>query len=230
VSADYIGIVGNESQADLSGVTSQLTPSQQPVTGIAPFTDPLSSVPTPTPASGCAVPLKNGVFSPGTYGGVCPGITIHDSNTYTFQAGLYTLIGGMTVDGGATLNGNGVTFYNTGTAPNYSDYGGINIGGNVTTNFSAPTTGPQAGILFFQDRSVPITGAGSTFGGNSAQVYTGALYFPTTAITYKGTPSLSADSMIMVGWTLDFRGNATLSNYTFLPGGGGPITGATLVE
>src|ERR1019366_3665119 len=34
VSADYIGIVGNESQADLSGVTSQLTPSQQPVTGI----------------------------------------------------------------------------------------------------------------------------------------------------------------------------------------------------
>jgi Flp pilus assembly protein TadG len=238
IKASYIGVVGGCKGSGGSGCTppevvSDLTSGQLLATGIAPFTDPLSSIPTPTPASGCAVPLKNGVFSPGTYGGVCPGITIHGSNTYTFQAGLYTLIGGMTVDGGATLNGNGVTFYNTGTAPNYNDYGGITIGGNVTANFSAPTDSSNRGVpgvLFFQNRSVPITGAGSTFGGNSAQVYTGALYFPTTAITYKGTPSLSADSMIIVGWTLEFRGNATLSNYTLLPGGSGPIPGSTLVE
>jgi hypothetical protein len=137
----------------------------------------------------------------------------------------------MTVDGGSTLSGNAVTFYNTYNSTHA--YGGISIGGNVTTNFSAPTdssNGGIPGVLFFQDRSVPITGAGSTFGGNSAQVYTGALYFPTTQIIYKGTPSLSSMSTIMIGWTLEFRGDATLNNYTLLPGGGGPITGAILVE
>jgi hypothetical protein len=34
----------------------------------------------------------------------------------------------------------------------------------------------------------------------------------------------------LVGWKLEFRGDSTLSNYTLLPGNGGPIPGATLVE
>ena len=86
-------------------------------------------------------------------------------------------------------------------------------------------------MLFFQDRSVP-TGSpqSSSFGGTSGQTLVGAIYFPSTLVTYNGTPSLSTVSTIMVGWQLEFRGNVTISNYTFLPGGGGPIHGATLAE
>jgi Flp pilus assembly protein TadG len=233
IKANYIGIVGNEPQSDLTGVVSDLSSGQQPVTGIAPFTDPLSNVPPPTPELGCTQTnySTNGsaALTPCTYYG---GITIHGSGTVTFASGLYTLLGGgMTVDGGSTLSGNAVTFYNTYDSTHA--YGGISIGGNVITNFSAPTdssNGGVPGVLFFQDRGVPTTGAGSTFGGNSAQVYTGALYFPTTQITYNGTPSLSSMSTILVGWKLEFRGDATLNNYTLLSGGGGPIPGATLVE
>lgn len=234
IKANYIGIVGGCQGSGGSGCTppavvSDLSSGQLPVTGIAPFTDPLSSVPTPTRDPICIKnqPVK-GTYNPGTY---CTGISISGSGSYTFAPGLYTLVGGLSVNGSPTLTSTGgVTFYLTGTPPGYSDYSGVTMNGSATVTFSAPTTGPQAGILFFQDRSVPTTGAGSTFGGNSAQVYTGALYFPTTQITYKGTPSLDSMSTIMVGWTLEFRGDATLNNYTLLPGGGGPIPGATLVE
>ena len=229
VEASYIGIVGNEPQSDLANVVSDLSSGQLPVTGIAPFTDPLRNVPEPATPAGCTtLPPGTTTFSPGTY---C-GISISGSHNYTFGSGLYILKGGMTVNGSATLNGTGVTFYNTsdGSHP----YAGVNFGGSVTANLSAPTDSSAGGIpgmLFFQDRSVP-TGSpqSSSFGGSSGQTLVGAIYFPSTLVTYNGTPSLSTVSTIMVGWQLEFRGNVTISNYTFLPGGGGPIHGATLAE
>ena len=233
VEASYIGIVGQEPQSKLTGVVSEDTAGQQPVTGIAAFTDPLINVPEPTPAAGCTAPPAGTTFSPGTY---CGGISISDSRTYTFQPGLYTLLGGgMTVKGSATLNGTGVTFYNT--FDKTHQYAGVNFGGSVTANLSAPTGssgGGVPGMLFFQDRSFTPTGSlkksGSSFGGTSGQTLVGALYFPSTLLTYNGTPGLSAVSTIMVGWQLAFSGDVTISQYTFLPGGGGPIQGATLAE
>ena len=237
IKASYIGIVGGCQGSGGSGCTppavvSDLSSGQLPVTGIAKFTDPLSSVPTPARAPGCMNPNPpGGAYTHGTY---CTGISISGSGPYSFAPGLYTLVGGLNVTGSPTLTSTGgVTFYLTGTPPSYSDYRGVTMHGSETVTFSAPTDSSHGGIpgvLFFQDRSVPTTGAGSTFGGNSAQVYTGALYFPTTQIIYKGTPSLSSMSTIMVGWTLEFRGDATLNNYTLLPGSGGPIPGTTLVE
>src|ERR1039458_9586144 len=100
-----------------------------------------------------------------------------------------------------------------------------------TVSLSAPTTGSQAGMLFFQDRSVPITGAGSTFGGSRGTGYTGAIYFPTTPITYRGNASSTSTPKIIVGYKLTFTGGDTdIKNYTYLPSGGGPITSAILVE
>jgi Putative Flp pilus-assembly TadE/G-like len=235
IEASYIGIVGGckTSGGDCAPpeVASLLSSGQKPATDIAPFTDPLANVPAPIPAAGCITgqPDKNGNFHPGTY---CGGIGISGNGKYTFAPGLYTLLGGgLTATGNVTLtdNGLGVTFYNSFDATH--PYRGISIHGTVVTTLSAPTTGPQKGILFFQDRRVPTTSsAASDFGGTNTQVYTGSLYFPTTQIIYRGTPSLAADSMIMVGWRLQVRGNVTISQYTFLPGGGGPINTATLAE
>jgi Flp pilus assembly protein TadG len=234
VEASYIGIVGG---CKASGgvcappeVVSDLSSGQLPVTGIAKFTDPLLNVAEPPPPAGCK-PFPSGttVIFPDTY---C-GISISGSSTYTFQPGLYKLLGGgFNVTGSATLNGTGVTFYNTfdGSHP----YAGVNFGGSVTANLSAPTDSSAGGIpgmLFFQNRLVP-TGSpqSSSFGGSNAQTLVGAIYFPSTLVTYNGTPSLSTVSTIMVGWQLEFRGNVTISNYTFLPGGGGPIHSASLAE
>lgn len=230
VAANYIGIVGPESQGDLAGVVSQNTPGQQPVTGIAPINDPLASVcpttascPELIPSAICA-PQSGTTFSQGTY---C-GLSLGGTNTYTFKPGVYILLGGLSVTGSPIINGTGVTFYNTYTTSH--PYGGVTMAGSPTVTLSAPTAGHLAGMLFFQDRRVPVGSSGSTFVGSSAQGYTGSLYFPTTGITFKGTPSIASTATIMVGYTLDFRGNTSIENYTYLSTGGGPITGATLAE
>ena len=231
VQASYVGIVGDESQSDLNGVFSQNSPNQQPVTNIAPVNDPLASVCPTVAACPDLNPSQPGTRSGNTFfpGRWVGGISLGANNNYTFTPGVYVLIGGgLTVTGSPTITGAGVTFYNTFDATH--PYSGISMAGSPTVTLSAPTVGDTAGMLFFQDRRVPVGSSDSNFVGSSAQGYTGAIYFPTTTITFKGTPSLASTSTIMVGWKLDFRGDTSFSNYTFLPSGGGPITSATLVE
>jgi len=193
-----------------------------PVTGLAPVSDPLAGMPPPHVASVCATPSGT-TYSPGTY---CGEIRISGNGTYTFQPGVYTLLGGMRVTGGPTLNGRGVLFYNS-----YNrtiSYGGISIAGNVTLNLSAQTTGPQAGILFFQDRSIPVGSASSSFLGTSGENFMGGLYFPTTGLEFKGTPGVNIPA-VLVGWTLEFKGDAEI-NDVMLPSGGSPILTSVVVE
>jgi hypothetical protein len=231
VAANYIGLVGDESQSDLTGVVSQESFGQKPVTNIAPFTDPLANVPPPHYDSNCTYrnfSTTGGRISPGTY---CDGITINGSGAVTFASGNYILRGGgLNVTGASSLSGSDVMFYLTGDST--YPYAGITMSGSETASLSAPTTGPQAGMLFFQDRSMPpITSPGSTFGGSRGTGYTGAIYFPTTAITYKGNASSTSTPTIIVGYKLRFMGGDTnIKKYTYLPSGGGPITSAVLVE
>jgi hypothetical protein len=228
VSASYIGVVGDRvTNGNFQYQCTNNAPNAPcPATGIAQFDDPFRNVPSPTPAGGCQVPNGNN-YPAGTY---CNGIRINDSGTYNFGPGLITVQGPLTIGGGATVNGTGVLFYLTG--PNYQ---GINIGGNVTVNWTAPTSGPQAGILFFQDRSIcsPPTGNCSSknmssFNGTSGNNFSGAFYFPTTNLTYAGTPNLS-DAAILIAWEIEFNGNAQL-NDNLIQGTQSPLTTALLVE
>jgi Flp pilus assembly protein TadG len=231
VAANYIGLVGIEDPSRLGGVFSQESYGQDPVTGIAPLTDPLANVPAPHYDSNCTYrnfSTAGGRVYPGTY---CDGITINGSGAVTFASGNYILRGGgLNVTGASSLSGSDVMFYLTGDST--YPYAGITMSGSETASLSAPTTGPQAGMLFFQDRSMPpITSPGSTFGGSRGAGYTGAIYFPTTAITYKGNASSTSTPTIIVGYKLTFTGGDTnIKNYTYLPSGGGPITSAILVE
>ena len=114
----------------------------------------------------------------------------------------------MPINGNSTMTGTGVTFYNT---TGSGGYGAITLNGNSQANFSAPTSGPLAGILFFQDRSIPSTAAGSTINGNSSSTFDGAIYFATTAVTYNGNSSSNGYS-IVVADKLIVNGNSTLGN------------------
>jgi hypothetical protein len=228
ITAPNIGVVGNYSQNG----NSTLTPT--PKTGVIAASDPLAYLQAPTVGS-CAhtnfsLNGNNGSSGspyqmyPGTY---CGGISVNGNSTLHFNAGTYVLAGGgMNINGNSTMSGTGVTFYNTtGTG----GYGAITLNGNSQANFSAPTSGSLAGILFFQDRSIPAGAAGSTINGNSSSTFDGAIYFATTTVNFNGNSSANGYS-ILVADKLVLNGNSSLgSNYTSLTGGS-PIKGTILAE
>jgi Flp pilus assembly protein TadG len=228
ITAPNIGVVGGYS----SGGNCSLMPT--PKTGVIAAADPLSQVQAPTVGS-CAhtnFSLNGNSGSSGSpyqlYAGTyCGGISVHGNAVLHFNAGTYVLAGGgMDISANTTMTGTGVTFYNTtGTG----GYGGIKLNGNTTVNFSAPTSGSLAGILIFQDRSIPTTGAGSTITGNASSTFDGAIYFPTTTVSFKGNSSASGYSIVVANM-LTLSGNASLgSNYSSLTGGS-PIKGTILAE
>jgi hypothetical protein len=170
-------------------------------------------------SGGATTTLSEGVY--------CKGISISGGSRVTLSSGTYILLGGgLSVSGGSTLSGTGVTFYNT--AGSGKPYGSISLSGGTTITLSAPTSGPLAGILFFQDRSI-VSGQQNTFSGGASSVLNGTLYFPTTALSYSGGTGTSYT--IIVSRTLSFSGGSTLnSDYSTLPGGS-PVKGnASLAE
>jgi hypothetical protein len=225
ITAPSIAVVG--------GYTgSGYTPT--PKTVVIAASDPLAYVQAPTVGS-CAYTNFSLHGTSGTssspyqlYSGTyCGGITVHGNAWLHFNAGTYVLAGGgMNISANTTMTGTGVTFYDTtGTG----GYGAIALNGNSTVNLSAPTSGSLAGMLFFQDRSIPSTGASSTISGNSSSTFDGALYFPTTTVSFNGNSSANGYS-IVVADQLTLSGNASLgSNYTSLTNGS-PIKGTILAE
>ena len=160
----------------------------------------------------------------GTY---CGGISVNGNSWLNFNTGTYVLAGGgMNINGNAVMTGTGMTFYNT---TGLGGYGAITLNGNSQANFSAPTSGPLAGILFFQDRSIPSTAAGSTISGNSSSTFDGALYFPTTPVTFNGNSSANGYS-IVVADKLVINGNSTVGNNYSSLADGSPIKGTILAE
>src|SRR5207249_10108719 len=112
-----------------------------------------------TTCSGCCDyhnTMVNGVattLGPGVY---CGGITVGPSANVTFLPGTYVLMGdktggGLTVKGNSTVQGNGVTFYNTATAA--KNFQPFSVTGGTVGSLSAPTSGPMESMLFFQDRT-----------------------------------------------------------------------------
>ena len=210
---------------------SGFTPT--PVTGVAPAPDPLSYLQPPT-VGACdqTSPLTPGNTKgvndvwPGTY---CGGINISGNNPVLFHPGVYIVMNGMHVTASKpNFSGTGVMFYNTQSLPSYP-YGPIILGGSNTTNLSAPTSGPYAGILFFQDRSIPIGSSGSKITGAAGSTFDGTIYFSTTSIEYGGN-STSGGYTIIVADTVKIDGGSTVNdNYSSLSGGS-PIKSTALYE
>jgi Flp pilus assembly protein TadG len=239
VNATAIGIVGTASG---SGFTPE------PTTGIPQFQDPLAGVAQPTPGP-CLYTQTVTIHTSTTLqnGSYCGGIVISPpsgtSILVTFQPGTYSLFGGLTVTGNgqATLVGSGVTFFNTASAS--YPYGPITLGGYAGSGYinptlSSPTSGALAGILIFQDRSIPTGSSASTVDTSTDEVYVGALYFPSTTLIYKGMTgggvgggSIAIRSpTLLVAWKINVTGNVAFNN-TYIPAlGGSPIHSSVLVQ
>ena len=210
VTASSIGIVGGCSTC--AGFT---TP--QAVSGIIPYSDPLSYLPQTAAAGSCSGSLNatGGTVSlfPGCYA------TFNETGaTVTLSPGTYVINTGVNAAQltGGTLTGTGVTIYiNSGTLA-------IN---NATMNLSAPIGGTNNGILF-QQSSADVNAA-SIIGNPSSNIQ-GFFYFPTSALQLNGTfGTLYAG---FVAQSLTITGNMTINNYALAPGVTSPIISAGLVE
>jgi len=228
LAADSIQVVGGVSKV------GNVTISPNPTTGAAAVADPLAGVPPPSFNAGSSCDFiglnftgnSSPTLSPGTY---CGGLDIHGNSRVTFNPGTYIFRGGIAISANATvtfgagtyilqgggfsasgnvgLTGSGVTFYNTFDAGDA--YAPMSVSGNFTANLSAPTSGPQQGMLFFQDRNAP-TGQTETFTGNSNQALTGAIYFPKSTISYTGNAN-SSENVALIADKVSLVGNANIN-------------------
>ncbi len=222
LSATAIDIVGSYS---VSG-GSTVTPT--PHVHVASQSDPLAYIPAPS-VGACTqshFSLSGGThtLSPGVY---CYGMSISGGSHATLNPGTYILLGGgLSLSGGSTLTGTGVTFYNTKDATHA--FGQISISGGTIVQLTAPTTGARAGMLFFQDRSV-TSGSGGSLSGGSGSIFNGALYFPGTSVSYSG--GTTGSYTILVAKTVSFSGGSTLNaDYSSLSGGSPIKAGAYVSE
>jgi hypothetical protein len=217
-----------------SGAFNWSNPSGGPRTGATAQSDPLSYLAPPTYANVCnhtnflMTNAYNTTINPGVY---CGGINLSGAGIIRFAAGTYILLGGgLQVNGATVISGTDVAFYNTqgtigGTTYNY---GPIVINGASNTSLTAPTTGPMAGILFFQDRNITNPPASTIAGAINAN-FVGSLYFPTSALTFAGASN--NQYTIIVSKTLTFSGAANINNnYSSLPGGSPVKSSAVMAE
>jgi Flp pilus assembly protein TadG len=204
--------------------------------GVAAARDPLAYVPAPAVGSTCdhtnySVGSGSVTINPGVYcgGNGNAAINITGNATVTMNSGTYILKGGgLSMQNNATLIGNGVTLYNTGTSTTYAP---INTQDNATLKLKAPTSGSLAGILFFQDRSINFATQANNIGMGNAGYVEGALYFPSTDLTMATGQNANAAYTIVVAKTVSVSINSfsVASNYSTLTDGS-PIKQAMLAE
>ena len=241
VTASAIGVQGG------ANTGPGWTPTPQ--SGIAPAPDPLMSYVEPTVPTACDPNPTKTNFSTSsdanlTAGTYCGGIKISGTGTINFGSGLYILMGGgMAVTGGPTLNGTAVTFFNTGgmIGSKPYNYGNISLAGGGTVTFSAPTSGPQQGMLFLDDRSIRPTGNNTkdAISGGASSVFDGILYFPNSQLSYAGSSNTAGSCTVtnagytsLIADTLIFNGGQTdliCDDFSSL-GGTDPLSSNTFYE
>ena len=138
---------------------------------------------------------------------ICGGLDI--KTQVSFKPGLYIIDGGdlslnanadaTSAEAGMTVDG--ATFFLTGNSR-------LKLTGNGGLNMQAPTSGPYDGVLIFASRSQ--SGLTHEIRGNSGSTTQGALYAPTTNISFSGNSTTTNGCTQVIANTVEFTGNSTL--------------------
>ncbi|HEV3078830.1 MAG TPA: matrixin family metalloprotease, partial [Gemmataceae bacterium] len=184
-----IQVVGGASR------TGNASLSPVPVTGAAFVADPLAGLAAPSVGvSQGSVDLTHGALTlnPGTYSS----IKVSGSAALTLNPGIYILAGGgLTVSGNASISGNRVLLYNTGSNfPNPGgNFGGITLSGNGGITLSAASTGAYVGVVIFQSHA---NTRALSLSGNSFIGLTGVIYTPSAQVIVSGNAQLNAPLVV----------------------------------
>ena len=258
LSASQIGVVGG-----VSSLLCNISPTPKTNIAVPSPADPLAYLVKPTvPSCGTSntpsashhgssaalsITTTTTLYADYAY---CGGITIGAGANVTFSttygstfvltstnAGKTVSPGGLQVDFAATVNGNGVTFYNYGPSGGITfNWASATLGG---VSLIAPTTGTYSGILFFQD---PINTSTAQIVGSSSWNTTlqGTYYFPSATVNFAFDGAvqyniLDAKDIHFAFLTLangDTHGTSGFSNnYSSLANGSPAFgSGAVLVE
>jgi hypothetical protein len=193
------------------------------------FDDPLIGVPVPTPTSGppqdCptyggspgTVTLDPGVydctinppgqwglqFEPGDYY-ITGGIVLNGGGDVTFGEGLYFLQGqGLIITGNGVVTGDGVTFY--------IDEGQVTLTGTSDTQLTAPDSGPYAGVVIFQNRSLTTT---VNLSGGAISDGWGAVYAAGAQIHLVGNTGSTFHQFISDTFLMDGNSSITVDYFS----------------
>jgi len=191
-SVDVVGGISGNAQITTTG--GNIT------TGAAPTDDPYKNVNPGTPTGPV---VKNccshgtDTLKPGIYSN---GMKLVAGANITLEPGIYYLQGDLSVAGGATLTGTGVTlvFINGASAT---------INGGADLNLAAPTSGATAGIAIFGDRNMPL-GTTFKFNGGSSQVIRGAIYIPKGSVEFAGGANTTTGCTQLIADQIKFTGNS----------------------
>lgn len=159
------------SAGGVGGGTSNFNPA--PVVDCPATPDPLAGRPPP-PSAGCdymnlGISSETRTLSPGVY---CGGLVVSGSSHVTFRPGVHVMKDGpLEVTQTSTITGENVGFYLTG------DQAVFLFAGGSTVELTAPTDGPLAGLLFFEDRSNPA-GRYHEIVSENARKLVGTIYLP----------------------------------------------------
>lgn len=166
----------NAAEINLSGGYTGSGYNPAPTTGAKQLSDPLASLPVPPEATDpcdhtdLTYSSTTVTLSPGVY---CKKLELNSLTDATLLPGTYVMRDGdFMVNSNSTVTGTGVFIYFTG---NNTPELMLNSGSHA--DLSAPTTGPYAGILMYQDRN---TADGSVFLLNSdaSSHLLGTVYLP----------------------------------------------------
>jgi hypothetical protein len=203
ITALSVGVVGGVDSA------ANITASAGIKTGMYAIADPYADAYFPQ-FHGCDhqnFKAKDTVtIQPGVY---CGGMSINAGAIVTFSPGLYFFDGGsLSLNGGATLTGDGVTLVFT--SQNRNDFATATINGNANIDLRPPKTGGTAGIVIFADRRTP-EGTTFKFNGGASQYFGGAIYVPTGHVDFSGGAGTSTNCTQLIGNTIKFTGNSNFA-------------------
>ena len=174
--------------------------------------DPLAHVPNPSPnPSDCTdvldVPSGTTVTLNAADDNCFASITIH--GTLNMESGtVLTAYGGdVVMNAQAAVNGTGVTLVMTG--PNGAA-GDLQINGGAALDLSSPASGDYKGVVMYRDRRA--SNIEIKINGGSEMKLTGAMYFPSSDLTFNGNSEVAVQCLQMVGRKLTFKGGTDISN------------------
>jgi Flp pilus assembly protein TadG len=147
----------------------------------------------------------------------------------TFAPGLHIIKGTMVVKTNAVVIADGVTFYFPDTNSK------IQFNGGLTFTASAPTSGPNKGILMFEKTSESANNANKqpfVFNGSKGEALEGIIHLPNRDVTYNSTTNSTSHISLVVNTLIVNSANWNIEPYLDAAGVGvvGSATGPRLTK